>query len=101
MFKDPSSRAPSKLDRRTFVRAIAAGTGIVALGGATYVFADDDATRRAAALKRPDGRPRLPPSQYLLQRLRPMGGSEGDPSPGSWRLRVYGEVDAPYELDFA
>jgi DMSO/TMAO reductase YedYZ molybdopterin-dependent catalytic subunit len=29
-----------------------------------------------------------------------MGGEEGDPSPGNWRLRVYGEVDRPFELDF-
>ncbi|WP_394844008.1 molybdopterin-dependent oxidoreductase [Pendulispora brunnea] len=93
--------APSMLDRRTFLRAVAAGTGICALGGATYVLADDDATRRAAALKRPDGRPRLPPSQFLLQRLRPMGGSEGDPSAKNFKLRVYGEVEAPFEIDFA
>jgi DMSO/TMAO reductase YedYZ molybdopterin-dependent catalytic subunit len=30
-----------------------------------------------------------------------MGGTEGDPSPGAWKLRVSGEVDAPFELDFA
>ena len=30
-----------------------------------------------------------------------MGGAEGDPSPGAFRLRVYGEVDSPFEIDFA
>lgn len=92
---------PTMLDRRTFLRGITAGTVIVAFGGASYVLADEEATRRAAADKRPDGRPRLPPNQYLLQRLRPMGGTEGDPSPGKFRLKVYGEVEAPFEIDFA
>jgi len=101
MAKAPRILTPQMLDRRTFLRAIAAGTGVCALGGATYVLADDDATRRASAQKRPDGRPRLPPSQYLLQRLRPMGGSEGDPSAKNFVLRVHGEVEEPFEIDFA
>ena len=92
---------PTMLDRRTFMRGVTAGTIVCALGGATYVLADEEAQRKAAATPRPDGRPRLPPSQYLLSRLRPMGGTEGDPSPGAFRLKVYGEVDAPYEIDFA
>jgi molybdopterin-dependent oxidoreductase-like protein protein len=95
----PSS-APS-MQRRTFFRAVSAGAAIVALGGGAYVFADDEETRRARATLRPDGRARLPPNQYLLKRLRPMGGDEGDPSPGSFRLRVYGEVENPLSLDFS
>jgi DMSO/TMAO reductase YedYZ molybdopterin-dependent catalytic subunit len=51
-------------------------------------------------MKRADGRSRLPPSQYLLKHLRPMGGQEGDPSPGHWKLRVYGEVEQPFEVGF-
>jgi hypothetical protein len=101
---DESAFAPlphPSMHRRTFLRGLTAGTIVVALGGTTYVLASSEEEERARNTKRPDGRPRLPPSQYLLKRLRPMGGSEGDPSPGSWRLRVYGEVDAPYELDFA
>ncbi len=92
---------PTMLDRRTFLRGVTAGTVVVAFGGASYVLADEEATRRAASEKRPDGRPRLPPNQYLLQRLRPMGGTEGDPSPGKFRLKVYGEVEAPFEIDYA
>ena len=34
--------------------------------------------RGARAEKRPDGRPRLPPGQRMLEYLRPMGGDEGD-----------------------
>ena len=30
-----------------------------------------------------------------------MGGDEGDPSPGAWRLKVYGEVERPFTIDFA
>src|SRR5579863_5463722 len=89
------------MQRRTFLRALSAGTVIVALGGAAYVLADDEDERRARQEKRPDGRPRLPPNQYLLKHLRPMGGEEGDPSPGAFRLQVHGEVDNPFTLDFA
>src|SRR5215472_2058176 len=86
------------MQRRSFLRA--AGIGFVAaLGGATYVLANEEEARRAG--NRPDGRPRVPPGQYLLKRLRPMGGSEGDPSPGNFRLRVHGEVEQPFDLDFA
>jgi DMSO/TMAO reductase YedYZ molybdopterin-dependent catalytic subunit len=88
-------------DRRTFLRAIGAGTVVAALGGAAYVLADDAETERARQTKRPDGRVRLPPSQYLLKRLRPMGGTEGDPAPSKFRLKVHGEVESPFEIDFA
>jgi hypothetical protein len=89
------------MNRRAFLRNVTAGTVVIALGGTTYVLASDEEEARARKALRPDGRPRLPPSQYLLKRLRPMGGLEGDPSPGAFRLRVHGEVDAPFELDFA
>ncbi len=97
-------RAPvivPRMGRRALVRSAIAGSVLVALGGGAYVLADEEDERKARAVLRPDGRPRLPPSQYLLKRLRPMGGEEGNPSPGEWRLRVYGEVEAPFSLDFA
>jgi hypothetical protein len=90
-----------RVQRRTFLRALSAGTVVMALGGGAYVLADSEEERRARATQRPDGRPRLPPSQYLLKRLRPMGGDEGDPSPAGFRLRVYGEVQSPFTIDFA
>jgi DMSO/TMAO reductase YedYZ molybdopterin-dependent catalytic subunit len=37
----------------------------------------------------------------VIERLRPMGGQEGDARPSRWRLRVHGEVEAPYELTLA
>jgi DMSO/TMAO reductase YedYZ molybdopterin-dependent catalytic subunit len=88
------------MSRRSALEGLAFGTLVTALG-ATYVLADDATTSRARSQKRPDGRPRLPPNQYLLSRLRPMGGSQGDPSPGKFKLRVHGEVGTPFELDFA
>jgi DMSO/TMAO reductase YedYZ molybdopterin-dependent catalytic subunit len=87
--------------RRAFVRALAAGSIVMAFGGGAYVLADQEDERKARAALRPDGRPRLPPNQYLLKHLRPMGGEEGDPSPGGWKLRVHGEVESPFELSFA
>ena len=87
------------LARRRFIQAAAGGTVIMALGS-LYVLSDD-LTREAKAQTRNDGRPRLPPGQRVIEALKPMGGEPGDPSPGNYRLRVHGEVDAPFELGFA
>lgn len=89
------------MERRTFLRAASAGMVLTVLGGGAYVLAGEEEERKARALARPDGRPRLPPGQYLLKRLRPMGGQEGNPSPGAYRLKVHGDVDNPFEIDFA
>jgi molybdopterin-dependent oxidoreductase-like protein protein len=89
------------MDRRVFLGSITAGTVVVAVGGSVYSWAGEQEEEQARRTMRPDGRPRLPPGQYLLKRLRPMGGDEGDPSPGHWKLRVHGEVEQPFELDFA
>jgi len=43
---------------------------------------------------------RIPPEQYTLDALRPMGGTPGDPSRGSLTLRVYGEVEKELSLGF-
>jgi DMSO/TMAO reductase YedYZ molybdopterin-dependent catalytic subunit len=95
-----SAQRPS-MSRRSFVRGGMAGTLVVALGGATYALASDEEEKRARGDKRADGRSRLPPGQYLLKALRDMGGTAGDSSPGAFRLKVYGEVEAPFEIDFA
>ena len=91
---------PKMSDRRTFLKVLVPGT-IVTVLGAAYVVVGDEATRRARKMRLADGRPRLPPSQYLLQHLRAMGGQEGDPSPGAFKLKVHGAVDNPFEIDFA
>ena len=88
-------------DRRRFIKGAAAGTALVALGGALYRLAGDDLTRKARAETRGDGRPRLPPGQRVLEKLRNMGGDEGPGDVKSFRLRVHGAVKTPFELDYA
>jgi DMSO/TMAO reductase YedYZ molybdopterin-dependent catalytic subunit len=85
--------------RELFMRA-ASGTVITALGGGLY-FLSDALTREAQAQTRDDGRPRVPPGQRVIDRLKPMGGEPGDPSRANFTLRVHGEVETPLELDFA
>jgi DMSO/TMAO reductase YedYZ molybdopterin-dependent catalytic subunit len=87
------------LSRRRLLERAVHGTIVAALGGGLYLIADD-LTRAARAETRKDGRPRLPPGQRVIRSLKPMGGSEGDPSPSKWRLKVHGEVESPFEIDF-
>ena len=88
------------MSRRTFLQGLTAGTTLIALGGAQYALADDGAQRAAQAATRPDGRPRLPPNQHLIERIRPMGGREGTALASTFKLQIHGEVEQPYELDF-
>jgi len=88
-------------DRRQFIKSAAAGTALMALGGAIVRLAGDDLSRQAHAEKRVDGKGRLPPGQRALQALRPMGGAEGDGDARNFRLRVHGAVKAPFEIDYA
>lgn len=91
----------ARWDRRTFIKGAAAGTALLALGGALYRLAGDDLTRLARAETRSDGRPRLPPGQRVLRKLKNMGGDEGPGDVRSFRLRVHGAVRTPFELDYA
>lgn len=88
-------------DRRRFIQSAAAGTVFMALGGTIVRLAGDDLTRKARAEKLADGRPRLPPGQRVIEALRPMGGEEGDGSVERFRLKVYGAVKTPFEIDYA
>lgn len=85
--------------RRRFIQRATAGSVIAALGGA-YVFSDE-LTRSARAESRGDGRPRVPPGQRVIARLKAMGGEPSDTSASKYRLRVHGEVEAPFELTLA
>jgi DMSO/TMAO reductase YedYZ molybdopterin-dependent catalytic subunit len=85
--------------RRRFIQQAAAGSVVTILGGA-YLFSDD-LTRTARAETRTDGRPRVPPGQRVLSRLKPMGGEPSDTPPSDYRLRVHGLVEAPFELSLA
>ncbi|MBK6919480.1 MAG: molybdopterin-dependent oxidoreductase [Deltaproteobacteria bacterium] len=85
------------LARRDFLLKAAAGTIVTGLAGGLYVVA----TPKAHADNRPDGRPRVPPGQRVIEALKPMGGEPGESAVSKYRLRVHGEVESPFELDFA
>jgi DMSO/TMAO reductase YedYZ molybdopterin-dependent catalytic subunit len=86
------------LERRRFIRLAASGTALTVLGA--YYQLNDELTRIAQAQTRTDGRPRLPPGQRALKAWKPMGGEPGDPSLERFRLRISGEVEAPFTLTF-
>ncbi len=87
------------LERRRFIQLASAGTFITAFGGIGLI--SDELTRVAQAARRKDGRPRLPPGQKVIQRIKPMGGDQGNPSPGAFRLKVHGHVEEPFTINFA
>lgn len=87
-------------DRRQFIKNAAAGTGLIALGGGLFHFLSDDASAAGAEL-RPDGRPRLPPGQRILQKLKPMGGDPSDGDVKTFSLTVHGAVKKPFTVDYA
>lgn len=85
--------------RRRFLGQMAFGTSLVVLGGAYVV--SEVLTNEAQAATRPDGRPRIPPGQRVLQKLKPMGGDPGDPRTSAFRLTVSGSVERPFSVGFA
>ncbi len=95
----PSSDVLKSMERRRFLSRAAGGTVIAALGG--WYWLSDGLTRSAQAETRRDGRPRVPPGQRVIRALKPMGGEPGDANPGKLRLKVYGDVEAPFELGYA
>lgn len=96
---DPDKLA-RRLERREFIKKAGAGTLLVAFGGGLYRIAGDDLTRRAEAQVRTDGRKRLPPGQKVLESLKPMGGQPGSARTKDFKLKVHGEVDSPFTIDF-
>jgi DMSO/TMAO reductase YedYZ molybdopterin-dependent catalytic subunit len=79
--------------RRGFLR----NAGIVACSGIIGRMLGDDFELSARA----DGRPRLPPGQRAIEALKPMGGDEGDGRFETFRLKVHGLVNKPFEIDYA
>lgn len=102
MSTNPSDeeRIKNRLARRDFIKKAGAGTLLVALGGGLYRIASDDLTRKAQAQVRSDGRKRLPPGQKVLEYLKPMGGDPGSPKTKNFSLKVHGEVEKPFTLNY-
>ncbi len=84
------------LARRRFIQSAGAGSLLAVLGG-LYVLLDN---HPAYAEDRPDGRPRVPPGQRVIEQLRDMGGRPGHPERSQWHLEVHGAVDKPFTIDF-
>ena len=87
--------------RRAFIKTATVGTALSALGLGGWVIAGAQLQAAFAAETRADGKPRLPPGQRVIAQLKPMGGEQGDPDPGAFRLTVHGEVTRPLTLTFS
>ena len=94
------------MDRRRFIQQAGAGVVVVAFGGSLYGCGakepEEAADEPAMHEMRADGRPRVPPGQGPLRRLRdmPAAPAEGDPKPANFRLQIHGAVRKPIELDY-
>lgn len=97
MSKPDSPAVRLAMRRRAFLERAGAGTVVAALGG-LYVLLGDELSAHAET--RADGRPRVPPGQRVIAKLKDMGGREGNPSLSSFELRVHGEVKHPFDLGF-
>lgn len=89
------------MSRRDFLSRAASGTVVTAMGGGLLWILNDRLTREARAQTLADGRPRVPPGQRVIEALRPMGGTPGSPSPADVRIKIHGEVERPFELDWS
>jgi DMSO/TMAO reductase YedYZ molybdopterin-dependent catalytic subunit len=88
-----------KVSRRTFLAA--AGGTLVSIGlPGTFIKLADAEQHALAASTRADGRPRLPPGQMAVEKIRVMGGTPGTANDTNWSLRVYGEVERPIVLSY-
>lgn len=92
-------RKDHQISRRAFLAA-AGGTLIgIGLPGA-FVKLPAAAQRALAAETRPDGRPRIPPGQLAVEKIRDMGGRPGTATTADWSLRIRGEVEKAVVLSY-
>jgi DMSO/TMAO reductase YedYZ molybdopterin-dependent catalytic subunit len=88
-----------KISRRAFLAA--AGGTIISIGlPGVFIKLSNAEQRTLAADTRPDGRPRLPPGQLVVERIQDMGGTPGAATISNWRLRIHGEVEKPTILSY-
>ncbi len=55
-------------------------------------------SREMAVEKRPDGRDRLPPGQYLTKKWPVLSYERTPKMPTDWKLKITGDVEHPFEL---
>jgi len=88
-----------KLSRRAFLAK--AGGSVVSIGlPGIFVKLKDLENLALAAEMRPDGRPRLPPSQQAVKKIIDMGGVQGTVDSKNWELKIHGELGRPTTLNF-
>jgi DMSO/TMAO reductase YedYZ molybdopterin-dependent catalytic subunit len=88
-----------KISRRAFLAK--AGGSVVSIGlPGIFVKLMDLENLALAAEMRPDGRPRLPPSQQAVKKIIDMGGVQGTTDSKNWELKIHGEVGRPTTLNF-
>jgi DMSO/TMAO reductase YedYZ molybdopterin-dependent catalytic subunit len=88
-----------KLSRRTFLAK--AGGSVVRIGlPGIFVKLMYLENLALAAEMRPDGRPRLPPSQQAVKKIIDMGGVQGTVDSKNWELKIHGELGRPTTLNF-
>jgi DMSO/TMAO reductase YedYZ molybdopterin-dependent catalytic subunit len=94
-----SMKEDDRLSRRVFLAAAAGAAVGIGLPG-LFATLGEARLREVSETLRPDGRPRIPPGQTAVERIEDMGGKPGSPRTEDFRLRVHGEVESPYEIDF-
>ena len=88
-----------KFSRRAFLAKAGGSVVSISLPGVFVKLVARENVALAAQI-RPDGRPRIPPSQQPVKRLYDMGGMQGIANPQDWQLRIHGEVEEPTTLTF-
>ena len=88
-----------EISRRAFLAKVGGSVVSISLPG-IFVKVTDLENLALAAETRPDGRPRLPPSQEAVERLFDMGGVQGTTSIDNWKLQIHGEVERAATLTF-
>lgn len=87
------------LSRRTFLTA-AAGTMVsIGLPGLFATIGEARQQELADNLRK-DGRTRIPPDQTVIEQIQDMGGRPGSSNPDDFQLRIYGEVEKDYTINF-
>ena len=89
-----------KLERREFIKKAGAGTLIIGFGGGLYRLAGETLTRQIQTELRSDGKKRLPPGQRVVESLLHMGGLPGSAQTKDFQLKVYGEVENPFTINY-
>ena len=88
-----------RISRRSFLAA--AGGTIISIGlPGAFISLSEARQRDLAAETRPDGRPRLPPGQFAVEKILDMGGTPGTATIENWSLRIRGEVENPVVLSY-